>query len=145
MLLLVPLIYVGGGKRIILIDVLKDQCPSSISSWPFMREAIRDRNVLISNYLKRISEAHSRDWQAIKDALSSWIASFHSTVHPSAEMLSEGWLRLHLQKTMQGIVLANRLQLLILSIVDLHALLEVLMLTSKSSLIIFLFISFTYQ
>ncbi|RRT61190.1 hypothetical protein B296_00044426, partial [Ensete ventricosum] len=42
-----------------------------------------------------------RDWQAIKDALSSWIASFHSTVHPSAEMLSEGWLRLHLQKTMQ--------------------------------------------
>ncbi|XP_018679452.2 uncharacterized protein LOC103977914 isoform X4 [Musa acuminata AAA Group] len=125
MLLLVPLIYVGGGKRIILIDVLKDQCPSSISTWPFMREAIRDRNVLISNYLKRISEAHSRDWQAIKDALSSWIASFHSTVHPSAEMLSEGWLRLHLQKTLQGIVLANRLQLLILSIVDLHALLEV--------------------
>ncbi|XP_064999104.1 uncharacterized protein LOC135633505 isoform X4 [Musa acuminata AAA Group] len=125
MLLLVPLIYVGGGKRIILIDVLKDQCPSSISTWPFMREAIRDRNVLISNYLKRISEAHSRDWEAIKDALSSWIASFHSTVHPSAEMLSEGWLRLHLQKTLQGIVLANRLQLLILSIVDLHALLEV--------------------
>ncbi|THU58110.1 hypothetical protein C4D60_Mb03t10730 [Musa balbisiana] len=125
MLLLVPLIYVGGGKRIILIDVLKDQCPSSISTWPFMREAIRDRNVLISNYLKRISEAHSRDWQAIKDALSSWIASFHSTVHPSAEMLSEGWLRLHLRKTLQGIVLANRLQLLILSIVDLHALLEV--------------------
>ncbi|CAL9111779.1 unnamed protein product [Musa textilis] len=144
MLLLVPLIYVGGGKRIILIDVLKDQCPSSISTWPFMREVIRDRNVLISNYLKRISEAHSRyalssfylhfyirsheiimDWQAIKDALSSWIASFHSTIHPSAEMLSEGWLRLHLQKTMQGIVLANRLQLLILSIVDLHALLEV--------------------
>lgn len=88
MLLLVPLIYVGGGKRIILIDVLKDQCPSSISTWPFMREAIRDRNVLISNYLKRISEAHSRDWEAIKDALSSWIASFHSTVHPSVSSSS---------------------------------------------------------
>ncbi|WOK95333.1 WASH complex subunit 7-like isoform X1 [Canna indica] len=124
MIHLAPLIYVGG-KRIILIDVLKEQCSPLLSSWSFVREVIRDRNVVNSNYLKRLTEVHSRDWQAMKDALSCWIVSFHSTIHPSAEMLSEGWLQLHLKKTMQGIVLANRLQLLILSILDLHTLLEV--------------------
>ncbi|XP_042465090.1 WASH complex subunit 4-like isoform X2 [Zingiber officinale] len=124
MLHLSPLLYIRG-KRIMLVDVLKEQSPSSLSSWLFLREAIRDRNLMINNYLKRLNDIHSRDWQTIKDTLSCWVASFHSTVHPVAELLSEGWLRIHQKKTIQGLVVASRLQLLIQSILDLHALLEV--------------------
>lgn len=59
MLHLTPLLYIRG-KRIMLVDVLKEQSPSSLSSWLFLREAIRDRNLMINNYLKRLNDIHSR-------------------------------------------------------------------------------------
>lgn len=125
MLQLVPVTYVEGGRRIILWDVLKSQCPPSFFSWPSIREAYKDSDVMKGNYLTQLSEKHSRDWQAIKDTLCCWITSFQSTVYPSSEMLSEAWIRFHLKQIMQGILLANRLHMLVLSMLDLHALLEV--------------------
>ncbi|XP_010934687.1 uncharacterized protein [Elaeis guineensis] len=125
MLKLVPLTYIEGGRRIILLDVLKSQCPPSFLSCPSIREAYKDSDVMKSNYLTQLSEKHSRDWHAIKDALSCWITSFQSTVYPSSEMLSEAWIRFHIKQIMQGILLANRLHMLVISMLDLHELLEV--------------------
>ncbi|XP_020112570.1 WASH complex subunit SWIP-like isoform X3 [Ananas comosus] len=121
----VPVVYVEGGKRIILFDVLKSQCPQALSSWSPLREASKDLVLMKRNYLKRLSEMHSRDWQAIKDALSCWAVSFQSIVHPSSEILSEEWVRLLMKQIMQGAVLADRLHMLVLSMLDLHALLEI--------------------
>ncbi|XP_026660870.2 WASH complex subunit 4-like isoform X2 [Phoenix dactylifera] len=125
MLKLVPLTYVEGGRRIILLDVLKSQCHPSYFSWPSIREVYKESVVMKRNYLTQLSEKHSRDWQAIKDALFSWITSFQSTVYPSSEMLSEAWIRFHIKQIMQGILLANRLHMLVISMLDLHELLEV--------------------
>lgn len=56
----VPVVYVGGGKRITLFDVLKSQCPQALSSWPPLREASKDLVLMKRNYLERLSEMHSR-------------------------------------------------------------------------------------
>lgn len=101
MLQLVPVIHVEGGKRILILDLLKRQCHPSVSSWLSVRETSRDSDVMMSNYLTHLSDMQSRDWQAIKDSLSSWVASFQSAIHPSSETLSEACLRLHLKQIMQ--------------------------------------------
>ncbi|XP_072994798.1 uncharacterized protein [Typha latifolia] len=122
---LVPLIYVEGGKRIILSDVVKSQCHQALSSWPPLAADSKEFGVMKSTYLMRLSDLHSRDWQAIKDSLSCWAVSFQSNVHPSSEMLSEEWVRLLMKQILQGVLLANRLHMLVISMLDLHALLEV--------------------
>lgn len=125
MLQLVPVLYVEGGKRIFLLDLLKNQGSQSLSSWPPMRITSKDSDIMKRNYLMRLSELHLRDWQAIKDLLSCWVGSFQSSIHPSSETMSEACLRLHLKQIMQGIFLANRVRILVLSMLDLHAFLEV--------------------
>ncbi|XP_077235545.1 uncharacterized protein LOC143877406 isoform X2 [Tasmannia lanceolata] len=126
MLQVIPVIYVEGGTRFILLDLLKSQFPQFLSSWPTLTEAARESDSMKSNYLGHINEMHSRDWQAMSDALACWVASFQSTIHPLTELSKvEACLRLHLRQIIQGILLANRMQLMAISMLDLHSLLEV--------------------
>ncbi|XXG67338.1 hypothetical protein AAC387_Pa06g0709 [Persea americana] len=125
MLQLVPVIYVEG-IRFMLCDLLKNQFPQSLSSWPILKEAVRECDAMKSNFLSHLTEIHSRDWQAIKDAVVSWVASFQSNIHQLADQLRvEACLRLHMKQIIQGILLANRMQMIVTSMLDLHALLEV--------------------
>ncbi|XP_058104663.1 uncharacterized protein LOC131248403 isoform X2 [Magnolia sinica] len=126
MLQVVPVIYIKGGIRFMLFDLLKNQFPQSLSSWPALREAAREWDATKSSYLIRLNEMHSRDWQAMKDALACWVASFQSAIHPLTDQSKvEACLRVHMKQIIQGILLANRMQITAISMLDLHALLEV--------------------
>ncbi|KAJ3692471.1 hypothetical protein LUZ60_012821 [Juncus effusus] len=121
---IIPLIYIEG-KGIILFDMLKTQCSKVLSSWLFTIESSKDFDLIQRNYLTHINELHSRDWEVMKDSLSCWTVSFQSSIHPSSEIQSEEWLRLLLKQILQGVVLADRLYMLVISMLDLHASLEV--------------------
>ncbi|TVU12764.1 hypothetical protein EJB05_46421, partial [Eragrostis curvula] len=122
---LVPVVYIEGGKRIVLSDLLRCYCPPALSLLPPIKEACESFGIMKNNYLTHLNEVHSRDIQAINDSLSCWSVSFQSAVHPSSQMLTEEWVR-HLQKQiLQGVVLADRIHMLVLSILDLHIHLEV--------------------
>lgn len=122
----VPIIYVEGDIRFVLSNLLKTHFPQSLSSWPTLREVARECDAMKINYLTRLTEIQSRDWQAMKDALASWVASFQSNVYPLAELSTvEACLRLHMKQIIQGILLANRMQIVVISMLDLHSLLEV--------------------
>uniref|UniRef100_A0A0E0L7H8 WASH complex subunit 4 N-terminal domain-containing protein n=1 Tax=Oryza punctata TaxID=4537 RepID=A0A0E0L7H8_ORYPU len=122
---LVPVVYIEGGKRIVLSDLIRFHCPSSLSLLPPIKEACEAFGIMKNNYLAQLNEMHSRDIQAINDSLSCWSVSFQSAIHPSSQMLTEEWVR-HLQKQiLQGVVLADRIHMLVLSMLDLHMHLEV--------------------
>lgn len=57
---LVPVIYIEGGKRILILDLLKSRCHPSISSWLSMRETSKGSDVMMGNYLTRLSDMQSR-------------------------------------------------------------------------------------
>lgn len=59
MLQLVPVIYVEG-IRFMLCDLLKNQFPQSLSSWPILKEAVRECDAMKSNFLSHLTEIHSR-------------------------------------------------------------------------------------
>lgn len=101
MLKRVPVVYIEGGKRILILDILKSQSGQSLSSWLPMKETFRDSGVLMTNYLSHLSDMHSRDWETMKDLLSCWVSSFQSAIHPSSQTLSEACVRLHLKQIMQ--------------------------------------------
>ncbi|KAF2925063.1 uncharacterized protein [Oryza sativa Japonica Group] len=122
---LVPVVYVEGGKRIVLSDLIRFHCSPSLSLLPPIKEACEAFGIMKNSYLARLNEMHSRDIQAINDSLSCWSVSFQSAIHPSSQMLTEEWVR-HLQKQiLQGVVLADRIHMLVLSMLDLHMHLEV--------------------
>ncbi|KAF8732817.1 hypothetical protein HU200_015159 [Digitaria exilis] len=122
---MVPVVYIEGGKRIVLSDLMKCYCPPELSSLPPIKEACEAFEIMKNNYLIHLNEVQSRDIQAINDALSCWSVSFQSAVHPSSQMLTEEWVR-HLQKQiLQGVVLADRIHLLVQSMLDLHMHLKV--------------------
>uniref|UniRef100_A0A0E0DWD2 WASH complex subunit 4 N-terminal domain-containing protein n=1 Tax=Oryza meridionalis TaxID=40149 RepID=A0A0E0DWD2_9ORYZ len=122
---LVPVVYIEGGKRIVLSDLIRFHCSPSLSLLPPIKEACEAFGIMKNSYLARLNEMHSRDIQAINDSLSCWSVSFQSTIHPSSQMLTEEWVR-HLQKQiLQGVVLADRIHMLVLSMLDLHMHLEV--------------------
>ncbi|KAJ4980688.1 hypothetical protein NE237_031525 [Protea cynaroides] len=86
MLKVVPVIYSEGGFRLMLLDLLRNQFPPSLSLWPILKDATRD----------------SMDWQTMKDALAYWIASFQSTLHPVTDPLKvEADLQLHFKQIIQ--------------------------------------------
>uniref|UniRef100_A0A0D9WLI9 WASH complex subunit 4 N-terminal domain-containing protein n=1 Tax=Leersia perrieri TaxID=77586 RepID=A0A0D9WLI9_9ORYZ len=121
---LVPVVYIEGGNRIVLSDLIRFHCPSALSLLPTIKEACEASVTMKNNYLARLNEVHSRDIQAINDSLSCWSVSFQSAIHPSSQMLTEEWVR-HLQKQiLQGVVIADRIHMLVLSMLDLHMLLE---------------------
>ncbi|RCV20061.1 hypothetical protein SETIT_4G026000v2 [Setaria italica] len=122
---MVPVIYIEGGKRIVLSDLMKCYCPPALSSLPPIKEACEAFEIMKNNYLAHLNEVQSRDIQAINDTLSCWSVSFQSAVHPSSQMLTEEWVR-HLQKQiLQGVVLADRIHILVQSMLDLHMHLKV--------------------
>ncbi|XP_040380972.1 WASH complex subunit 4-like isoform X2 [Oryza brachyantha] len=122
---LVPVVYIEGGKCIMLSDLIRFHCPPALSSLPPIKEACEAFVTLKNNYLSRLNEVHSRNIEAINDSLSCWSVSFQSAIHPSSQMLTEEWVR-HLQKQiLQGVVLADRIHMLVLSMLDLHMHLEV--------------------
>lgn len=122
---LVPVAYIEGGKHIVLSDLVRCHCPPALSLLPPIKEVCEAFGVIKNNYLARLNELHSRDIQAINDSLSCWSVSFQSAIHPSLQMLTEEWVR-HLQKQiLQGVVLADRIHMLVLSMLDLHTHLEV--------------------
>ncbi|EEE65048.1 hypothetical protein OsJ_20045 [Oryza sativa Japonica Group] len=94
---LVPVVYVEGGKRIVLSDLIRFHCSPSLSLLPPIKEACEAFGIMKNSYLARLNEMHSRDIQAINDSLSCWSVSFQSAIHPSSQMLTEEWVR-HLQK-----------------------------------------------
>ncbi|KAK3128319.1 hypothetical protein QOZ80_6BG0459880 [Eleusine coracana subsp. coracana] len=122
---LVPVVYIEAGKRIVLSDLVRCYCPPALSLLPPIKEACEAFGVMNNNYLTHLNEVHSRDIQAINNSLSCWSVSFQSAVHPSSQMLTEDWVR-HLQKQLlQGVVLADRIHMFVLSILDLHIHLKV--------------------
>ncbi|OEL37588.1 WASH complex subunit 7, partial [Dichanthelium oligosanthes] len=122
---MVPVVYIEGGKRIVLSDLMRCYCPPALSSLPPIKEACEAFEIMKNNYLAHLNEVHSRDIQAINDTLSCWSVSFQSAVHPSSQMLTEEWVR-HLQKQiLQGVVLADRIHTLVQSMLDLHMHLKV--------------------
>ncbi|KAJ4950569.1 hypothetical protein NE237_027401 [Protea cynaroides] len=126
MLKVVPVIYSEGGFRLMLLDLLRNQFPPSLSLWPILKDAARDSDAVKKNYLVHLDEMHSRDWQTMKDALAYWIASFQSTLHPVTDPLKvEADLQLHFKQIIQGILVASRMQMMAISMLDLHTLLEV--------------------
>ncbi|KAL5211955.1 hypothetical protein ABZP36_022802, partial [Zizania latifolia] len=62
------------------------------------------------------------DIQVINDSLSCWSVSFQSAIHPSVFFLH--LCKLHYMM-LQGVVLADRIHMLVLSMLDLHMPLEV--------------------
>ncbi|CAL5050704.1 unnamed protein product [Urochloa decumbens] len=122
---MVPVVYIEGGKRIVLSDLMKCYCPPALSSLPPIKEACEAFEIMKNNYLAHLNEMQSRDIQAINDTLSCWSVSFQSAVHPPSRMLTEEWVR-HLQKQiLQGVVLADRINILVQSMLDLHMHLKV--------------------
>ncbi|KAJ4976152.1 hypothetical protein NE237_001258 [Protea cynaroides] len=103
MLKVVPVIYSKGGFRLMLLDLLRNQFPPSLSLWPILKDAARDSDAVKKNYLVHLDEMHSRDWQTMKDALAYWIASFQSTLHPVTDPLKvEADLQLHFKQIIQN-------------------------------------------
>ncbi|XP_019055712.1 PREDICTED: WASH complex subunit SWIP-like isoform X2 [Nelumbo nucifera] len=126
MLQVVPVIYCEGGGRFMLLDLLRNQFPPSLSSWYTLRDAAMESGTTKNNYLIHLNDMHSRDWQPIKDALACWVVSFQSVIHPMTDLSKvEVCLRLHFKKIIQGILIASRMQMMANSMLDLHALLEV--------------------
>ncbi|KAL6606587.1 hypothetical protein ACP70R_042240 [Stipagrostis hirtigluma subsp. patula] len=122
---LVPVLYVEGGKSIVLSDLMRCHCPPTLFLLPPIKEAYEAFGIMKNNYLAHLHEVHSRDIQAMNDSLSCWSVSFQSAVHPSSQMMTEEWVR-HLQKQiLQGVVLADRIHTLVLSMLDLHMHLKV--------------------
>lgn len=60
MLQVVPVIYVEGGIRFMLCNLLKVQFPQALSSWPTLREAVRECDAMKSNYLTQLTEIQIR-------------------------------------------------------------------------------------
>ncbi|XP_068651139.1 uncharacterized protein [Aristolochia californica] len=126
MLQLVPVIYVEGGLRFMLLELLRNHFPPSLLSWSTFTEAARDWGSIKGNYLIHLNEVLSRDTDSIRDDLASWVASFQSTIHPLTELSRvEPCLRLHADQILQGILLANKMRKIVISMLDLHPLLEV--------------------
>lgn len=122
---MVPVVYIEGGKCIVLSDLIRCYCPPALSLLPPIKEACEAFGIMKSNYLAHLNEVHSRDIEAINDSLSCWSVSFQSAVHPSSQMLTEEWVR-HLQKQiLQGVLLADRIHMLVQSMLDLHTHLKV--------------------
>ncbi|KAL4188041.1 hypothetical protein AMTRI_Chr09g21880 [Amborella trichopoda] len=117
-----PVIYVEGGIRFVLLDLLNNQLPQSVISWPLFRQTSRDTDV--RNYVEHVDFIFGRDWQTMRDALAGWVASFHA--YPMTVFSSiEGILRTYFRQIIQGILLAHRLQTIAMSLLDLHAYFEV--------------------
>ncbi|XP_066370406.1 uncharacterized protein [Miscanthus floridulus] len=122
---MVPVVYLEGGKCIVLSDLMRCYCPPALSLLSPIKEACEAFGITKSNYLAHLNEVHSRDIEAINDSLSCWSVSFQSAVHPSSQMLTEEWVR-HLQKQiLQGVLLADRIHMLVQSMLDLHTHLKV--------------------
>ncbi|KAF3324727.1 WASH complex subunit 7-like protein [Carex littledalei] len=119
-----PLIYIGGIK-VFLFEILQTKYPKGFSAWLSALEVSKDYILIQKNYLIHLNKLYLRDWQVIRDALSCWAVSFQSSMHPLSEIQNEDWLRLLLKQILQGVVLAERLHVLVVSMLDLHASLEV--------------------
>lgn len=85
MLQLVPVIYVEGGIRFMLCDLLKNQFPQSLSSWPILKEAVRECDAMKSNFLSHLTEIHSRYFLVFQHLINcfskhvAWIYNFAIT------------------------------------------------------------------
>ncbi|XP_078173320.1 uncharacterized protein LOC144567139 isoform X4 [Carex rostrata] len=119
-----PIIYIGGIK-VFLFEILQTKYPKGFSAWLSALEVSKDYILIQKNYLIHLNKLYLRDWQVIRDALSCWAVSFQSSMHPLSEIQNEDWLRLLLKQMLQGVVLAERLHVLVVSMLDLHASLEV--------------------
>ncbi|KAI3918207.1 hypothetical protein MKX01_041527 [Papaver californicum] len=126
MLQVVPVIYCEGGFRVILLDLLRSQFIPPLSAWPTLRDATTESATVKNKYLIHLNEMYSRDWQAMKNALAGWVASFQSTIYQMVELSKvEACLTLHFKQIIQGILLANRMQMMVTAMLDLHMLLQV--------------------
>ncbi|KAI3843991.1 hypothetical protein MKX03_000356 [Papaver bracteatum] len=126
MLQVVPVIYCEGGFRFILLDLLRSQFIPPLSAWPILRDATAESATVKNKYLIHLNEMYSRDWHPMKNALACWVASFQSTIYQMVELSKvEACLTLHFKQIIQGILLANRMQMMVTSMLDLHMLLQV--------------------
>ncbi len=57
---LVPVVYVEGGKRIVLSDLIRFHCSPSLSLLPPIKEACEAFGIMKNSYLARLNEMHSR-------------------------------------------------------------------------------------
>lgn len=57
---MVPVVYIEGGKRIVLSDLMKCYCPPELSSLPPIKEACEAFEIMKNNYLVHLNEVQSR-------------------------------------------------------------------------------------
>uniref|UniRef100_A0A0A9C225 WASH complex subunit 4 N-terminal domain-containing protein n=1 Tax=Arundo donax TaxID=35708 RepID=A0A0A9C225_ARUDO len=57
---LVPVVYIEGGKRIVLSDLMRYYCPPALSLLPPIKEACEAFGIMKNNYLTHLNEVHSR-------------------------------------------------------------------------------------
>jgi hypothetical protein len=57
---MVPVVYIEGGKRIVLSDLMKCYCPPALSALPPIKEACEAFEIMKNNYLAHLNEVQSR-------------------------------------------------------------------------------------
>ena len=57
---MVPVVYLEGGKCIVLSDLMRCYCPPALSLLSPIKEACEAFGITKSNYLAHLNEVHSR-------------------------------------------------------------------------------------
>lgn len=121
-----PVVHVDSNIRFVLLDLLLAQLPQSLTSWSPLKEVMKESTAIKNHYLLKMDEVLSRDSQTIRASLTSWIAAFHSSMSPMMQLSEvQATLEIRTKQIIQGLLLANRLQQILRSTIDLHVLFEI--------------------
>ncbi|KAH9317640.1 hypothetical protein KI387_019409 [Taxus chinensis] len=121
-----PVVHFDSNIMFMLLDLLLAHLPKPLISCSPLKEVLKESAAIKNNHLLQMDEVLARDCQTIKTAVASWIAAFHSSMSPLMQ-LSEvrATLEIRTKQIIQGLMLANRLQNMLRSTIDLHVLFEV--------------------
>lgn len=121
-----PVVHVDSNIRFVLLDLLLAQLPQSLTSWSPLKEVMKESTAIKNHYLLKMDEVLARDSQTIRASLTSWIAAFHSSMSPMMQLSEvQATLEIRTKQIIQGLLLANRLQQILRSTIDLHVLFEI--------------------
>ncbi|XP_057869447.2 uncharacterized protein LOC131076327 isoform X2 [Cryptomeria japonica] len=121
-----PVVHLDGNIRFVLLDLLLAHIPRPLISYSPLKEFLREGAAIKNNHLLYLDEVLARDCQIIKTAIASWTAAFHSSVSPMMQFSEvQANLEIRTKQIIQGLMLANRLQNMLRSTIDLHVLFEV--------------------
>lgn len=121
-----PVVHVDNNIKFVLLDLLLAQLPPSLTSWSPLKEVMKESAAIKNHYMLKMDEVLARDSQTIRASLTSWIAAFHSSMSPMMQLSEvQATLAIRTKQIIQGLLLANRLQQILRSTIDLHVLFEI--------------------